>query len=138
ELNLNETPKEAQLQLMADTYATLFINDEYVDQVYARRSLSLLVDYKRIKFLDISKFLKKGKNIIKVQVENFNKNGAAGINIISKIVLENDTLNILTGKDQNWQGKSDNKTWQNVVEKDYRFEVIAPNFAAKRTSWIER
>ncbi len=60
-INLNQKPEHAYLQLMGDTYARLFINGEYVDEVFARRSLSLLVDYKRIKFLDVSKFLKKEK-----------------------------------------------------------------------------
>ncbi len=137
EFELNGKPQEAYLQLMADTYAKLYINNEYVDQVYARRSLSLSVDYKRVKFLDIEKYLKTGKNIITVHCENYNRNGSAGINITSQIISGGDTLNVQTSADGSWQAKSENTQWQNVKEKKYIYDVIAPNFSTKRTSWFE-
>ena len=136
--NLNDAPNEAYLQLLADTYAKLYINGKYVDKVFARRSGSLSVDYKRIKFLDIKKYLEVGKNTISVHCENFNKDGSAGINIISQIITPKDTLKVLTESDDKWLGKPENGNWKDVKEKDYKYEVIAPNFATKRTSWIER
>ncbi len=137
EFQLNQIPKEAFLQLLADTYAKLYINGEYVDKVFARRSLSISVDYKRIKFLDIKKFLKEGENIISVKCENFNEKGAAGINIISQIVTGTDTITIMTGRNNDWLTKAGDSNWQEPTEKKYRYEVIAPNFSTKRTSWFE-
>ncbi len=138
EFNLDASPKEAYLQLLADTYAKLYINGQYVDRVFAKRSGSLSVDYKRIKFLDIIKYLKAGENTISVHCENFNRDGFAGINIISQIITPNDTLKVLTESKDNWLGKAEDGTWEDVKEKDYSYEIIAPNFATKRTSWIER
>ncbi len=136
--NLDASPKEAYLQLLADTYAKLYINGQYVDRVFAKRSGSLSVDYKRIKFLDIKKYLEVGENTISVHCENFYKDGAAGINIISQIITQNDTLKVLTESNDNWLGKAEDGSWEDVKEKDYSYQIIAPNFASKRTSWIER
>jgi hypothetical protein len=44
----------------------------------------------------------------------------------------------MTGKNNNWLTKSDDGRWQDVTEKKYAYDIIAPNFANKRTSWIER
>ncbi len=82
-IKLDSVPDKAYLQLMGDTYARLYINGKYVDNVLAKRSGSLLVDYKRIKFLNVKKYLKKGLNTFLVKVENYNENGSAGFNIAS-------------------------------------------------------
>ncbi len=138
---LDKVPDEAYLQLMGDTYARLYINGKYVDEVFARRTLSLLVDYKRVKFLDVQKYLQKGVNTFLVKVENFNHRGAAGVNITSHFVLGNNILNIDTKADNlanSWKGKSFGSGWKEVVSQEYPFRVIAPDFSTKRPSWIER
>ncbi len=132
---LTSKPEEALLQLMGDTYAELYINGQFVDKVFARRSLSLLVDYKRIKFLDIAKYLKEGENSISVKANNYGKNGAAGVNIISRIKEDKDYMTVKTSTE--WQTKV-NDDWIPAVSKNYPFLIIAPNFETKRTSWIER
>ncbi|HAB51281.1 MAG TPA: hypothetical protein DCE80_03755 [Ignavibacteriales bacterium] len=140
---LNSKPKEAYLQLLGDSYVQLFINGKFVDKVYARRSLSLLAEYKRIKFIDITSFLVGGRNSINVMAENFNSNNQAGFNLIvsikssdKEIIIISDDSNVSFAK---WYGrKSVSDPWGKVVSKPYPFEVIAPNFKTKRTSWIER
>ncbi|MCX6150813.1 MAG: family 20 glycosylhydrolase [Ignavibacteriales bacterium] len=136
---ISEIPQTAHLQLLGDTYAKLYINGNFVDEVYARRSLSLWSEYKRIKFLDIAKYLKKGENEIVVEVKNYNRTGSAGFNLISQIETGNSTLEILS--DESWQGQdlSDNTdSWNSTVIKDYPFIITAPNFKTGRSSWIER
>jgi len=135
EFELQSKPDEAFLQLMGDTFAELYINGEFVVNVFARRSLSLVVDYKRIKFLDVAKFLKEGRNIISVKAVNYNRNGSAGINIITRIKLENGYKIISTSPD--WKSKTDS-VWKNAGFKKYPYIITAPNFDTKRTSWIER
>jgi len=135
EFELQSKPDEAFLQLMGDTFAELYINGEFVVNVFARRSLSLIVDYKRIKFLDVAKFLKEGRNIISVKAVNYNRNGLAGINIIARIKLENGYRIISTSPD--WKSKTD-RIWKNAGFKKYPYIITAPNFDTKRTSWIER
>ena len=135
EFELPSKPDEALLQLMGDTYAELYVNGEFVVNVFAHRSLSLIVDYKRIKFLDVAKFLKEGRNIISVKAVNYNRNGSAGINIITRIKLENGYKIISTSPD--WKSKTDS-VWKNAGFKKYPYIITAPNFDTKRTSWIER
>ena len=140
---LDEMPSEALLQLMGDTYVQLYINGKFVDRVYARRSLSLLVDYKRIKFLDIKSFLMKGENSITLLSESFSKKNGAGFNLIASLKFEKSDLIIKSDDSKEsptkWLGREHgNDNWREVVSKPYSFEVIAPNFKTKRTSWIER
>ena len=141
--DLNKKPDQAFLQLLGDSYVQLFINGKFVDKVFARRSLSLLVEYKRIKFIDITPFLVKGKNSIGIIAESFNNKNGAGFNLIANIKSEGKQIIIKTDDSESasvkWVGReSSSDPWKEVVSKNYPFEVIAPNFNTKRTSWIER
>ena len=124
----------AVVQLLGDTYTKLFINGKFVDEVFVRRSLSLYTEYDRIKIIDIKDHLKLGENEIKIISENFNSKGKAGFNLIGLI---NETP---IYSDGSWKAKPLNSEndFVNAVKKDYRYEVIQPNFSTKRTSWIER
>jgi len=140
-ISLKEIPAEAYIQLIGDTYARLYINGRYVDEVYARKTLSLTVEYKRVKLLDVKKYLKKGKNIFLVKVENFNKNGSAGVNISSYFKMKDKILNIDTNNDNkpgSWKGSTNGRYWRKVISQEYPSQIIAPNFVTKRPSWIER
>jgi len=157
---IDNIPDSAFLQLIADTYAKLYINDSLIDSVFARKMLSLIVEHKRIHIIDIKPFLKQGENKITVIAQNFDKKGAAGCNIyaemffssnnkqiISKIISDNswDATSILNPKDYHKHKKhatpkqtTDNIFKNKATEKQYPHTVIAPNFKTKRTSWIER
>ena len=140
---INGMPSEALLQLMGDTYVQLYINGKFVERVYARRSLSLLIDYKRIKFFDIKSFLMKGKNTITLIAENFSKKSGAGFNLFASIKFGKSEIIIKSDdsgdSELKWTGRRiSDDTWRETVSKPYPFEVIAPNFNTKRTSWIER
>ena len=135
--NIQAEIKSAKLQIIADTYAKLYINGKYVTRVLAKRTGSLLVEYKRIKMVDISKFLKNGKNTITVEAKNFSPNAKAGINIDAQIITNNDTLEIHS--DENWLVSSyGDKNQLPAIPGNYPLNVIAPNFKTGRTSWIER
>lgn len=135
EFNLDKIPDSALLQFIGDTYVQLYINGKYVDRVYARRSLSLLVDYHRIKLIDVTPYLVNGKNQIEVKAENFNTRGSAGVNIVTNIIsIDNEV--IMT--DESWSTKAIDNEWKSITVKNYPLPVIAPNFETRRTSWIER
>jgi hypothetical protein len=140
--NLEDIPKDASVQLIGDGYTKLFINGQFVDEVYVRRSLSLWTEYKRIKMIDVYKYLKKGKNIFTVEVENFNSKGSAGFNLTSNFGIEEtcfETKSQSSIRHFTWNGRVPGSTdWKPVITKDYPFPVIAPNFFNNRKSWIER
>ena len=131
DFDLAEKPINAQLQFMGDTYAKLYINGVYVNQVYERRHLSLLTEYQRIKLFDITKYLHEGPNSIVAEVKNYDSKGSAGLNIISRIQGNNSVTVIET--DETW------KTSPSVtVSKPYPQIIVAPDFETGRPSWIER
>jgi hexosaminidase len=141
--DLSEAPEEAYLQLMGDSYVQLYINEKFVDKVFARRSLSLLVDHRRIKFINIKSFLVTGTNSVRIIAESFNKKNGAGFNLIASIKSGKKELIVISddlkSSSSKWLGRDPNNgPWKDVVSKPYPFEVIAPNFSTKRTSWIER
>lgn len=141
ELELETLPETAQIQLVADTYMKIFINDKYVDHLHARRSLSLWVDYKRIKFFDAKQYLKKGKNVFRFEVENFNRKGGAGLNLIGEINFKNQIQKIesrVDGGILKWSADTEDGTASLVSENSKNKFIIAPNFKSKRMSWIER
>jgi hypothetical protein len=85
----------------------------------------------------------KGKNTITLIAESFSKKSGAGFNLFasikfgkSEIIIKSDDS---VDSELKWTGRRINDdTWRETVSKPYPFEVIAPNFNTKRTSWIER
>ncbi len=138
EFTIKNRVKKAQIQLMADTHAKLYINNKLVDEIFSKRSLSLLTEYDRYLFIDAKKYFKKGKNKIRVEAYSYKGRKGAGINFISIITTTNGTFEILSNK--KWMSRSiDPKSkWKKSITKEYKYPVIAPNFESNRTSWIER
>lgn len=137
EFYLSEIPSEAKAQLLGDTYAELYVNGEHVKTVFAKRSLSLIVDYERIKYFDLAPWLKEGKNVIEVKTKTYSPWGNSGFNFIARLKTGSD--NIIIKTDSSWMAKKAGETlWQFAVKEEYPFTVIAPDFDTDRPSWIER
>lgn len=138
EFTINNQIENAQIQLIADTHAKLYINDKYVGEIYSRRSLSLLTEYDRILLLDAKKYFTKGKNKITIEAESYKGATGAGINFIGQIITNNGSFEVLS--DEKWLSRSaeSKSNWEKSIIKEYKFKIIAPNFDRKRTSWIER
>lgn len=137
-LTLNGNISFAKMQLLADTHAKIYINGKFIDEVFARRSLSLLVDYKRVLYKDILSYLKDGDNIIEIEAYNYNREPNAGINFISKIIANNNTIQVIS--DESWDvcKIDDFNTTKKAEIKEYPFIVTSPNFETNRASKIER
>ena len=138
EFNIEDDILSAKMQLLGDSYVSLIINGNFIGQIYARRSLSLIVDYRRILYKDIAKFLKKGKNIIEIEAENFNREPNAGLNFIAEIKTKLGANTIISDESWNVKPIDSNLEIKNAVSKDYPYTIVAPNFNTDRTSKIER
>ena len=138
QFTINNQVETAQIQLIADTHAKLFINNKFVGEIFSRRSLSLLTEYDRFLFLDAKQFFVKGKNEITIEAESYKGLTGAGINFIAEISTSNGSFEIVS--DEKWMSRSrePKSSWKKSIIKDYKFPIIAPNFSKKRTSWIER
>ena len=115
--------------------------------MYARRSLSLLVEHQRVKMWEAGPLLKLGENIIALEVENYNRFGSAGVNVYGELkssqgitmILSDSTWSVATSVSDGWKvAGAPGVGWLEAVAKPYPNEVISPNFENGRLSWIER
>lgn len=146
--SVDDTATSATLQLIGDTQAKIWLNGSQLGEVFARHSLSLSVEHQRVKVWDISKKLKKGKNIIAVETANYDPFGSAGINIYAELsspakgatkVLSDSTWMVSEISSTGWTNPEFSDTsWTFAKPFPYPSPVIRPNFSAGRTSWIER
>lgn len=138
EFTIKSKVKNAKLQLIADTHAKLYINDKFVGEIYSKRSLSLLTEYDRFLYLDVTKYFKKGKNKIVIKAESYKGSKGAGINFISEITTTEGMFEIVSNKKWNSRSLDTKNKWKKSITKKYKYTIIAPNFNTDRTSWIER
>jgi len=136
EFDLKTKPTSGQIQLIGDSYCKLYVNGNLVDSVFACLQLSLKVEYGRVKMKDITSYLNQGKNTIEVRAQSFKKTPAAGCNVIGVIRSGSETMEIYSN--EQWKASLDSVNWTNAVTKNYGYNVISPDFATKRPSWIER
>ncbi|MCF8306839.1 MAG: family 20 glycosylhydrolase [Ignavibacteriales bacterium] len=128
--------ESAFLQAIGETEVMISVNGNSIGHLYARRSLSLLVDYLCIGYYDISSMLVEGENTITVEAASYDR-PAAGINVIAIVNSGGKEQEILS--DTSWEtAPQSSEVWIEPVKGEYRFTVIAPNFKTGRTSWIER
>ena len=146
--DLAQLPVDGTIQLIGDTYARVWLNGESVGDVYARRSLSLTVEYQRVKTWEIAKFLRKGENIVAIEAENYNVFGSAGANVLLEIptpggttvsVLTDSTWKVAEKVPEGWfRAAGVDSTWVFAKPAPYPLPIVRPNFEKKRSSWIER
>jgi hypothetical protein len=147
EVVLGQVPVTAKIQIIGDTHARLWVNGKELGEVYARRSLSLMVEHQRVKMWEVGPLLKSGENVIAIEVANYNRFGSAGVNAYGEVKSSQGILKIIS--DSTWKVAASTAddwrmsgipggVWLQAAPKQYPNEVIAPNFENGRLSWIER
>ncbi len=139
-IDLDRVPSDPMLQLIGDTYCKLYINGRLAGEVEGRSTLTWDVEFKRVGFLHIGKFLRKGKNVFVVQSANYDRNGSAGCNVYS--VVGRDTIST----DSTWKVARGiippdivtRRRLVNAAAYDNGWTVSAPDFSLRLKSWIER
>ncbi len=140
---------KAPLQLIGDTEATVWVNGDSVGTVFARRSLSLIVEQERVKMWDVARFLRRGENIITVDARSYAPRGSGGFNLYAEIHDPVGRVDVVVS-DSTWhvidlgvteQGGTDAGAVRKELqarEYAYPFTVMRPDLAHGRLSWIER
>jgi len=112
-ITLDEDIKNAHLQIIAGTFAKIFINGEYLGYVITRHTLNYVILENNIKIFNLKGFLHKGKNLIAIENKDYT-GGVAPLNIYGKIEFKSgQTREIYTNKDwhatrelkENWNNK---------------------------------
>lgn len=146
-VSVSQLVSSAKVQLIGDTHARLWVNGVEVGEVFARRSLSLVVEHQRVKMWDISSLLKPGENVIAVEATNYNRFGSAGINIYGELkagggvtkILSDSTWSVAGRASEGWTTlHSSDADWSLASPNPYSDQVIRPDFDTGRLSWIER
>jgi len=112
-ININETIADAHLQVIAGTFAKIYINNQYIGYVLTRHSLDVIALENNIQIFNIKKYLQEGENLI--YIENIDYIGGIGpINIYGEIRLKSGKL-IDIKTDKTWLGSRDeNGDWTYV------------------------
>ncbi|MFX1575250.1 MAG: family 20 glycosylhydrolase [Promethearchaeota archaeon] len=97
-LNIEGKIESAFLQVIAGTYAKLFVNNSYIGYTITRHSLNFVVLENNIQIFDIKDCLIQGENEIRIENSDF-IGGISPINVYGKIKLLNkEKIEISTDK----------------------------------------
>ncbi len=113
DIYIDEEIDHAYLQVIAGSFAKIYINNEYIGHVITRRTLNFVGIEKNIQIFNIKDFIRKGENLI--IIENFDYIGGIGpINVLGIIKLKSEEL-IFIKTDKTWLGSTPNgNDWKNV------------------------
>ena len=105
--------EHAYLQVIAGTFAKIFINDSYIGYTITRHSLNFVILENNIRIFDIKEYLKQGENVIRIENVDF-IGGLGPINVYGEIeLITKNVIKIAT--DKTWLATRElNKDWRKV------------------------
>jgi len=142
--NFKGKQSKAYLQLIANTNAVIWLNDKRIGRVWARKSLSSLVEAGRVKSWEVGRYLKSGQNVIAVEVKNYTS-GKASANVWLE-TIGSTPIRITTDRYwkvadtlfDDWQDiKFDDRAWPNGTDAQRNWLISRPYFKQGLSSRIE-
>jgi len=105
--------EHAYLQVIAGTFANIFVNDSYIGYTITRHSLNFVILENNIQIFDIKEYLKQGENVIRIENVDF-IGGLGPINVYGEIeLITKNVIKIAT--DKTWLATRElNKDWRKV------------------------
>ena len=134
---LKDIPQKAQLYITASSQYQLFINGQYVRRGPARSA----PHHQSFDILNVSRFLKKGKNIIAVRVHHQQKKfshhfkGRAGL--LVQLEMESSGQNTTLISDKTWKVSPD-LAWDSQAPVISRFQMVVNDrvdFRKQQKDW---
>lgn len=97
-----ERTARADLQLIANSWARISINETEVGAVKAVKSLSLWVENQRVGWWKVGKYLQSGENVISVEAADFRDDRPTAVNVLLEITYrDGNTYQVLS--DSTWR-----------------------------------
>ncbi len=87
--SLNEKVHRAILQVINDGAVTAYVNGVKVGEAISRWALSLRVHQNMVRVFDVTRHLKKGDNVLAMEVHDFGEKANAGVNVYLHVELKN-------------------------------------------------
>lgn len=143
-INLDTVPEKAWFQIIANSFAHVWINGTEIGHVVARRSLSGVAEQWRVKAWDVKKHLVEGENIIAIRVRNYVPGENASANIWfefpdEKLVIKSDEhWKVFTHKAPHWRSlKYNDSYWVPATIEKNNWIIARPYFEYDLPSRIE-
>ncbi len=133
-IEILEPINNAVIQCIAGNYMKIYLNNEFLGDVYSRFSLSPLPIELRVKTFDITKLLKEGENVLAIEAWNF-EGEKGGINIYGQNKLKYNRIQHITS--DNWwvcsRNSQETDEWRSLNYDDSDWEPVKsygrpPNF----------
>ncbi len=138
-----EKPGKAWLQVIAESHAKIWINGEQLAEMYARRSLSAIVEAERVKVWDITDMLKRGDNCLAISVKNYDPQAIAAANVWlepanDKVICSDTYWKVCDDDTCGWNSLSfDDSYWLSTVEIASKWIFNRPRLGKGLPSRIE-
>jgi hypothetical protein len=122
-INIDGDIENAHIQVIAGTFAKIYLNGEYIGHVFTRHTLNYILLENNIQIFNIKKYLQKGKNILAIENTDYAE-GCSLLNIYGLIELSsNQTKEIIT--DKNWHATRQVKeNWHTHMELDDSWKKV--------------
>ncbi len=112
-IHVDEEIDQAYLQVIAGTFAKVYVNNQYLGHVITRRTLNWVGIENNIQIFNVKEYIQKGENSL--EIENIDYIGGVGpINVYGIIKLRSGKL-IQIKTDKTWLGSNKKKDdWKKV------------------------
>ncbi len=106
--------ERADLQLVGNTDATIYLNGREVGRVYATKSLSLWVENQRVGWWRVAEQLQSGDNVLAVEVSSYYAERPAAANVYLELQYP-DGAELCITSDPSWQaGLTPQRGWKRI------------------------
>ncbi len=122
-ITIDSEIKNAHIQVIAGTFAKIYINGEYLGHIITRHTLNYVLLENNVQIFDIKKYLRNGDNLFIIENTDFT-GGSSMLNIYGLIELSNKKIiEIVTNKKwlatrkpkENWINNHDiDESWKRV------------------------
>ncbi|GBE26500.1 beta-hexosaminidase [bacterium BMS3Bbin03] len=144
---LREQPKKALLQVINNGVANSYVNGKKIGESVVRRTASMTVQSQWVKVYDVTRRLRRGKNLLSFEVRNYDPAGKAGVNVYLWLVFPDDSTTAILS-DMYWKSANeyfknweklnfDDSAWFNPVTRPFRRFIPRPYFKYNLPSWVE-
>ncbi|MFX1498181.1 MAG: family 20 glycosylhydrolase [Promethearchaeota archaeon] len=112
-IQINDEVDQAYIQVIAGTFAKIYINDLFVGYTITRYSLNFVTLENNIQIFDIKRFLRKGENTFIIENTDF-IGGIGLLNVYGEIKTGSENIIILKS-DKSWSGRRNLEgKWRNA------------------------
>ncbi len=144
---LAKKPQKALLQVINYGVTENYFNGKKLGESIARYANAMYVDSQRVKVYDVTRQVKRGKNLLAFKARSYDPRGKAGVNVFLWLKYKNGKTEFILS-DKYWKSADklfrgwrklnfDDSDWYNTIVRPFRRFIPRPYFEYKLPSWVE-